>query len=383
MSETRDEKTPTGDGKTPSPVVQSFNEWDPLEEVVVGTVRGAMYPECSPIQAAAGEPEWLWHYQGVLVEESFVQPAHEQLERLVRVLQAEGVTVRRPDPMPLNVGFSTPYWQSRSSWNTANPRDLFLVVGDEIIECASPMRNRHFESLAYRRLFTEYFRGGARLTAAPRPALRDGFYDHNCRVTGEHGESDLGKRILPEGTAHRYPITEQEPVFEAADFVRCGRDLFVTRSLVTNELGIEWVRRHLGPGFRVHEIQTRCLTPCHIDTTFVPLAPGKVLVNPDWVTELPECVRKWDVLVAPRPSYLPGSPMAHPQFTSQWLSMNVLSIDPERVLVDAQQTELIRKLKDWGFRPIPIPFDHVGPFGGSFHCATLDVRRRGQLESYF
>jgi len=23
------------------------------------------------------------------------------------------------------------------------------------------------------------------------------------------------------------------------------------------------------------------------------------------------------------------------------------------------------------------------PFGGSFHCATLDIRRRGTLQSYF
>jgi glycine amidinotransferase len=368
---------------TPSPVVQSFNEWDPLEEVVVGTVRGAMYPECGPILAAAGEPEWLWHFQGVHVENEFVEAADKQLDELVYVLQQEGVTVRRPDPLPLNVGFSSPYWQCRSGWNTANPRDLFFVIGDEIIECASPLRNRQYESLAYKRLFTEYFRAGARLTAAPRPALRDQLYDFNCRATDSGEVADLGKRIQPDGVPHRYPINEQEPVFEAADFVRCGRDLFVTRSVVTNGLGIEWVRRHLGPGFRVHEIDTRCSTPCHIDTTFVPLAPGKVLVNPDWVKELPECVRKWDVLKAPRPSYGPGSPMVHPQFTSQWLSMNVLSLDPERVLVDVQQIELIRKLKDWGFKPIPLAFDHVGPFGGSFHCATLDVRRRGTLESYF
>jgi glycine amidinotransferase len=375
VSETRNEKAAAA-------VVQSFNEWDPLEEVIVGTVQGAVYPECSPILAAAGEPEWLLYYQGVHVEESFVQPAHEQLERLVRVLTAEGVTVRRPDPIPHNIGFSTPYWQSRCGWNTANPRDLFMVVGDEIIECASPLRNRYFESIAYRRLFTEYFRAGSRLTAAPRPALRDGFYDHICQASGPDGGADLGKRILPEGATRRYPITEQEPVWEAADFVRCGRDLFVTRSVVTNELGIEWVRRHLGEKFRVHEIATRCATPCHIDTTFVPLAPGKVLVNPDWLTELPECVRGWDVLTAPRPTYDLSSPMAFPQFTSQWLSMNVLSLDAERVIVDAQQVELIRKLKDWGFHPLPLPFDHVGPFGGSFHCATLDVRRRGKLESY-
>lgn len=367
-------------------VVQSFNEWDPLEEVIVGTVLGATYPECGPILAAAGEPDWLWHYQGALVEEESVQGAYEQLEELVRVLKAEGVKVRRPDPIPHNVGYSTPYWHCKSGWNTANPRDLFLVVGDEIIECASPMRHRHFEALAYQRLFTEYFRAGARWSSAPRPALRDSLYDHNSSALAPGAAvADLGKRILPAGANHRYPITESEPVWEAADFVRCGRDLFVIKSVVTNALGIEWVRRHLGPEFRVHEIKTRCSTPLHIDTTFVPLAPGKVLVNPDWinVAELPECLRKWQVLQAPRPTYAPESPMAQPQFSSQWLSMNVLSIDHERVLVDEQQTKLIEKLEGWGFSPIPIPFDHFGPFGGSFHCATLDVRRRGKLESYF
>ena len=44
---------------------------------------------------------------------------------------------------------------------------------------------------------------------------------------------------------------------------------------------------------------------------------------------------------------------------------------------------LIKALKDWGFDPIPAPFLSYGPFGGSFHCATLDVRRRGTLKSYF
>src|SRR5262245_65458922 len=83
-----------------APVVQSFNEWDPLEEVVVGTVLGAVYPECGPILAAAGEPEWLWHYQGAHVEEESGQAAHEPLEEPVRVLEGEGVKVRRGEPVP-------------------------------------------------------------------------------------------------------------------------------------------------------------------------------------------------------------------------------------------------------------------------------------------
>ena len=145
--------------------------------------------------------------------------------------------------------------------------------------------------------------------------------------------------------------------------MRCGRDLFVIRSVVTNELGIEWVRRHLGPEFRVHEIKTRCSTPLHIDTTFVPLAPGKVLVNPDWinVAELPECLKKWEVLQAPRPTYEADSPMANPQF------IEPVAVD-ERALArpgararGRAADKLIRKLEESGLQPHPDPLRPVRP----------------------
>ena len=48
-----------------------------------------------------------------------------------------------------------------------------------------------------------------------------------------------------------------------------------------------------------------------------------------------------------------------------------------------ESTKLFKKFKDWGFEPIPCSFRNFNFFGGSFHCATTDVRRRGGLESYF
>ncbi len=68
---------------------------------------------------------------------------------------------------------------------------------------------------------------------------------------------------------------------------------------------------------------------------------------------------------------------------SPWTSINVLMLDHKRVVVDRSQPTLIRALKDWGFDPIDLPFSSYGPFGGSFHCATLDVRRKGPLQRYF
>jgi glycine amidinotransferase len=362
--------------------VSSWTEWDPLEEVVVGTVTGAVYPEHGPILAANGEPDWLWHFQGAFMEDELIDGANAQLNALIELLEGEGVRVARPDPIPHNVGYETPFWSCKSGWNTANPRDLFLVVGDEIIECASPLRHRHFESLAYKRMFTEYFRQGARLTSAPRPALRDQLYDPSFLTEPRPEPATNEERTLHDDEVHRYPITEDEPVFEAADFFRCGEDLFVTRSVVTNELGVEWVRRHLGPDMRVHLVETRCKAPWHIDTTLLPLAPGKLLANPAWLREVPEALRSWDIIWAPEPTYAEDSPMAHPYFSSQWVSMNVLSLDEERVIVDDQQTALIAALEQSGFTPIPLAFDHVGAFGGSFHCVTLDVRRRGERARY-
>jgi glycine amidinotransferase len=122
----------------------------------------------------------------------------------------------------------------------------------------------------------------------------------------------------------------------------------------------------------------------HIDSTFMPLAPSKVLINPDYcdVANLPAIVKSWDVLVAPRPAPVEGI-MSRISMCSPWTSINVLMLDEKKVVVDASQPTLIRALKDWGFDPLPCPFLSYGPFGGSFHCATLDIRRRGTLRSFF
>jgi glycine amidinotransferase len=58
-------------------------------------------------------------------------------------------------------------------------------------------------------------------------------------------------------------------------------------------------------------------------------------------------------------------------------------LDHRRMVVEASQPTLCRALKDWGFEPLPLAFVAYGPFGGAFHCATLDTRRRGVLEDYF
>jgi glycine amidinotransferase len=151
---------------------------------------------------------------------------------------------------------------------------------------------------------------------------------------------------------------------------------------VTNQLGVDWLQRHLGGDYRVHLLENQSPEAIHIDTTFMPLAPGKVLVNPVFldVNRLPSILRSWELLIPPEPV-----PVVNDQLRvmSEWGSINLLMLDQERVVVEKRQEPLIRALKNWGFKPIPCAFEAYYPFLGSFHCATLDIRRRGELRSYF
>ncbi|MDT0492868.1 amidinotransferase [Streptomyces griseus] len=348
--------------------VSSYTEWDPLEEVIVGIVDGATFPawhfSMEPV-LPAGQHETFRRNAGRPFPAELIRAARAELEEFTRILEAEGVTVRRPEPIPQHRPYSTGEWASTGMY-AAMPRDALLVVGDEIIECPMAWRSRHHETLAYRPLLKEYFHGGAKWSSGPKPELRDELYDHEWTDPGD-------------GEPARLVVTEFEPTFDAADFIRCGRDIIAQRSNVTNAFGIEWLRRHLGDRYRVHVLEFDDAHPMHIDATLMPLAPGKLLVHPGRVRRLPDLFRGWDVLRAPEPVI----PDTHPLYlTSKWINMNVLMLDEQRVVVERQDEPMITALKNWGFTPVPCSFRHFNSFGGSFHCATLDVRRRGGLDSY-
>jgi glycine amidinotransferase len=366
--------TETEHAKQPSPV-NSHNEWDPLEEVIVGRLEGATIPSDHPVvncnipRGPAATAQSLvagFHYPQIMVE-----PAQRELDGFIALLQSLGIVVRRPEPVDHARQFGTPDWSSRGFCNSC-PRDSMLVIGNEIIETPMAWPCRYFETHSYRPILKDYFRRGARWTAAPRPQLTDELFDPDFRLP-EKGE--------PVTTI----LTEFEPVFDAADFVRCGRDLFVTRSNVTNASGVEWLSRHLGPTYRIHEIESRCPNPMHIDTTMLPLRPGALLVNPDYLdpSRLPDILKTWDILVAPEPDPIDDWMLQITSLCGKWLNMNVLMIDEKRVIVDPHHTGMMRALEKWGFEPIPCPFLHYAAFGGAFHCATLDTCRRGSLEDYF
>jgi len=164
-------------------------------------------------------------------------------------------------------------------------------------------------------------------------------------------------------------------VWDAADFIRMGKDIIGQHSLATNLSGIEWVRRHLGSQFRVHTMQFDNQLPRHIDDTLVPLRPGIVLS----AENLPPLNNGLDLFVKSdwKIIKVPPSP------TCSNLNLNFLSINERTVIVEESEIDTKNLLETLGCRVLLCPLKTCYRLGGSSHCCTVDIRRRGSLQSYF
>ncbi|MBI3320077.1 MAG: hypothetical protein HYZ89_05780 [Candidatus Omnitrophica bacterium] len=390
--------------------INSHNEWDKLVEVVLGrddkTTAVLTWtrpdPPSDSVREAAEKiakeayPQW------------FIDEVNEDLEGVADVLTQFGVQIHRPTVFELSRWFSTPFgWQSTSN-NLYNIRDLHLIVGETVIEAASPIKGRYFEATGLYEVWYHYLNAGFRWIAAPKPRLEGEvllpyFRDEQAR---ELTREDIRYRDLTDGrleTLHRLP--EKEILFEAANSVRMGRDVLFLVSSSGNDLAARWLQSVLGDEYKVHTTKD-IYRSSHIDSTVLCLRPGLVLLNSTRVNpkNCPKIFDTWEKIWFEDVAPLPESEIrfqqdyrdkAHQRLVdmgvetnltvmgSPWVGMNVLSLDPGTVVVDARQTHLMRVLEQHGMRCVPVRMRHLYTQGGGFHCATLDTVRESKLESYF
>lgn len=365
-------------------VVNAWNEWDPLKHVIVGRADGTMVqapePAVSRDWPKYGFPRGTY---GPLPKEKELK-ANELLDNFASILEKRGINVDRPIPIDFNQTVQTPDWVQKSMFGVMPPRDLLMTIGNEILEATMSYRSRWFEYLCYRPLLERYFKEDPnfRWEAAPKPRLTDDSY-WNTNFWEKFDNLSYEEQ-LEHAYKKTWNLTEKEPLFDAADTARFGKDLFVQRSTTTNAAGVEWLRRHF-PNHRIHDVTFKEPAPVHIDGTFLPLRPGLALgnrVRHPLQEGLSELFRKndWEIVECAQPTHDDKAPMS---FSSIWLSMNILMLDPNTVCVEEQETAQMEQFSKLGFEVVPVPFWDVAPFGGGLHCATVDVYREGTLEDYF
>ena len=83
------------------------------------------------------DTEWslFKKHEGKPFPEEHIAKAKEEIEEFCRILEAEGVTVRRPEVNDFSRSYSTPDFSSPGGFHAAMPRDILLVIGEEINVC--------------------------------------------------------------------------------------------------------------------------------------------------------------------------------------------------------------------------------------------------------
>lgn len=341
----------------------SHTEWGTLRQVVVGTAEQARVPEIKAHDIHCVDYAHMDNTKGLpwgRYPSDVMEQTQYDLDVFAEQLISLGIQVHRPEPALTNKIVQTPDWQSDGYYYYC-PRDSVLIVGETIIETPMALRSRYFETFSLRHVLNRHSEAGSPHISAPKPQLLDELYDR----------TDLKKPTL----------MNTEPCFDAANVIRCGRDLFYLVSNSGNHRGAQWLQNVLGSDYRVH-VMDNIYAYVHVDTSILPLAPGKVLLNPDRVdsSNLPKYFKSWDKIWAPDPvitpclhDWAPGSP---------WIGMNVLSLSPTLVAVEERQKPLIDTLEKSGFDVLQVKLTHCRTLSGGPHCVTLDTVRDDHYGDY-
>ncbi|MBQ4132125.1 MAG: serine/threonine protein kinase [Desulfovibrionaceae bacterium] len=385
-------------------IVNSWDEWAPLKRTVVGTARGTQIPAPEPNWEypanKGGYPLGTW---GMFPEDQ-TERACEQQENFVKILEKRGIIVDRPVLHPVMLSptpYSTPDWTQQNMRGICCPRDMFIVVGNEIIETAGSHRSRWYEYLNLRPLFEKWFQEDKEFlwSAAPKPRLTNDSYVPNYRYLLNHVWDDAEKERR--AVEWDYQLTEVEPLWDGADGARAGKDIFWCCSSVCNRSGVDWLKRYFeARGIRLHPVQfdyriRKSWNPWHIDCEFTMVRPGLLILNPEMPVMTPEIhdlFRKndWEVINAVGPNHeyhadvsLLCAGTEGGMYGKSWISMNTFALGPNTICVEAHENDYMEQLNKMGIEVVPVPFDQVVPFGGSLHCNTLDIYRESSLNDYF
>lgn len=302
-------------------MISTFNEWDPLKKIVVGDASFANWPRHDPVFAQESK-KTLWKETPVpsgAVPQWIIDESNEDLQRLADTLTQLGVKVERPTPMN---------FQTHDGMYNYCPRDRLLVYGNTIVDPAMMYPCRDMELQCY----------------------------HDIVDQAEH---------------YHFMPRNEGLTLDAANVCRLGNKMLFLESDSGNRAAYDW----LCGIFPSVEIELcNFYAGVHIDSTVVPLREGLVMLNAARVNEnnCPQVFKAWDKIYVDE---VVAQGFYQYPYASKWIAMNMLVIDPHTVIVDKNQSELIRKLEQWNFTTVPLELRHSRTLGGGFHCVTLDLIR--------
>ena len=302
-------------------MISSYNEWDRLRRVVVGSATDANWPTTDPVFSKESE-KTTWKDSPVPrgpVPQRIIDEANEDLDALATTLIGMGVEVLRPTDFN---------FQAHDGMYNYCPRDRLLVYGSTIMDPAMMYPCRDMELQCY----------------------------HD---------------IVDEAANYLFMPRHEGMTLDAANVCRLGDKMLYLESASGNRAAYNWLCAQF-PNVTIE--LCNFYAGVHIDSTIVPLREGLVLLNGQRVgfDTVPQVFDGWhkiwvhDVVAQDFYQY---------PYASKWIAMNMLVVDPHTVICDADQPELIKTLQSYQFEVVPMKLRHSRTLGGGFHCVTLDLNR--------
>ena len=304
-------------------MISSYDEYSTLKRIVVGDASYANWPVHDPVFRAEAE-HTLWKETPLPsgpVPQHIIDEANQDLEGLCKILTDHGVEVVRPDVMN---------FQTHDGMYNYCPRDRFIVYGSTIIDPAMMYPCRDMEHQCYADILAD----ADRVIHMPR----------NAGMV-----LDAANVLRVE--SHKWLFLESASGNRAAYDWLCEQ---------VPEVDIELCNFYAG---------------VHIDSTIVALNQNTFVVNGSRVNSatLPRMLQDKTILYV---NEVKAQNFYQYPYASKWIAVNMLSINPHTVIVDAAQTDLIHNLENrLGMTVIPHTLRHSRTLGGGFHCTTLDLVR--------
>jgi N-dimethylarginine dimethylaminohydrolase len=318
--------------------MNSINEWGQLTKVVVGVADYATIPplDISLRTVNYADLDFLDKIKHGPYPQQIIEEANEDLEIFCNFLNSCGVEVVRPKRDPVN-------------YYNYCPRDTVIIYGDRAIAAPMSLKARKNEYLHYAHHLDN-------IIVAPN-YQGDDIFNINCL-----------------GDPNVLALHNTQPKFDAANIIRANNDLLYLVSNSGNHAGASWLQETL-PDVKVHLLEN-VYSYMHIDSTVAFLREGLMLLNSSRIKDinvLPEPFRSWDYIMCPEPIDIGHYPdYCH---SSTWINVNLLSINPNLVVLEEHQTNLRDILEKYGIECAMLPMRHARTLGGCFHCVTLDLER--------
>ena len=266
--------------------ISTRNEYSELKSIIVGSVSNMSWPaDDKEFNAGINRSTYPGTLTRGALPKEVIEEATEDLDRLVQILENRDIDTYRPLT-------DTPHWAYSS-------RDIILVVDDLVIQCPTPFESRANEIELYP------FLEGTNVIKAPRPNV------------------------------------ESDPCFDAANVLKVNDKLLYSLSHSANEAGAEWLQQQVGNRFEVVKWQVVEHSITHIDSTLLSCGESTIIANASRLTPeiLPAFMKDFKTIWVE--DCVPRSFDRFP-FASKWIGMNVLSLDPETIVVDEIQIDLIK-----------------------------------------